>query len=78
MYVFVIFQVSILPKKNRSLGSLQYIKDFAVLSPSPSQILKFDFHTEIFLGIFAFNVVFRILVTVKLELFNLGQKLNIS
>jgi len=42
--LFVIFQVSILSKENRSLGSLQDIKNFAVLYPS--QILKFNFHTE--------------------------------
>ena len=47
-YQFVIFQVSILSKENRSLGSLQDIKYFAVLSPS--QILKFNFHTENIFG----------------------------
>lgn len=46
--LFVIFQVSILSKENRSLGSLQDIKNFAVLYPS--QILKFNFHTENIFG----------------------------
>ena len=46
--LFVIFQVSILSKENRSLGSLQDIKNFAVLSPS--QILKFNFHTQNIFG----------------------------
>ena len=44
IYLFVIFQASILSKENRSLGSLEDIKKIAVLSPS--QILKFNFHTE--------------------------------
>lgn len=46
--LFVNFQVSIVSKENRSLGSLQDIKNFAVLSPS--QILKFNFHTENIFG----------------------------
>ena len=46
--LFVIFQVSILSKENRSLGSLQDIKTFAVLSLS--QILKFNVHTENIFG----------------------------
>ena len=46
--LFVIFQVSILSKENRYLGSVQNIKNFAVLSLS--QILKFNFHTENIFG----------------------------
>jgi len=46
--LFVIFQVSILSKKNRSLGSFHDIEIFAVLSPS--QILKFNFHTQNIFG----------------------------
>jgi len=42
--LFIIIQVSILSNENIFLGSLQDIKKFAVLSPS--QILKFNFHTE--------------------------------
>ena len=52
IYVFVIFQVSILSKENRSLGSSQDVKTFAVFSQS--QILKFDFHTENIFGYFCF------------------------